>query len=173
MIGGLLLGVGLGFIGSMLAGEDETWDRPQVHKRLYPGDILCVKRWGNLYRHYGVYAGHGKVIHYAGTHGDWSGDRSVREVPLKDFMRDAEQYMICAFPVHCDVPGYHLFSKKETVQRACSRLGEHEYDLIFNNCEHFAIWCRTNVAESKQTKRVEDAMQGVLDYLDELNAKLE
>ena len=57
--------------------------------------------------------------------------------------------------------------------RACSRLGEHEYDLIFNNCEHFAIWCRTNVAESKQTKRVEDAMQGVLDYLDELNARLE
>ena len=33
------------------------------------------------------------MIHYAGTHGDWSGERSVREVPLKDFMRDVLDYL--------------------------------------------------------------------------------
>lgn len=173
MIGGLLLGIGIGFIGLFVASENDRQDRPEIHKRLYPGDILCVERWGNLYRHYGVYIGHGKVIHYAGTGGDWSGELSVREVPMKDFVRDANRYMICDFPKECDVPDYHLYSKKETVRRAYSRLGECDYDLLRNNCEHFAIWCRTNVSESRQVSRVEDAMQGVLDFLDELNEKLE
>lgn len=172
MIGGLLLGLGIGFIGSVFLEENDTNGRPVLCKRIYPGDILCVKRWGNLYRHYGVYVGHGKVVHYAGTGGDWNGVQTVREVSLKNFVKDSGYYRICAFPEYCNVPGYHLYSKKETVQRAYSRLGEHRYDLISNNCEHFAIWCRTNVSESKQTKKIEDAMQSVLDFLDELNAKL-
>lgn len=26
-------------------------DYPESHKRLYPGDVLSVSRWGNLYEH--------------------------------------------------------------------------------------------------------------------------
>lgn len=32
--------------------EDQTAD-----KKLEPGDVLAVSRWGNLYEHYGVYIG--------------------------------------------------------------------------------------------------------------------
>jgi len=34
-----------------------------------------------------------------------------------------------------------LFSAKEVVRRARSRLGEDRYRLLTNNCEHFCEWC--------------------------------
>lgn len=49
---------------------------------------------------------------------------------------------------------YHLYTPEETIQRARSRLGETKYDLIFNNCEHFAIWCKTGIHESHQVDEV-------------------
>lgn len=30
-----------------------------------PGDVIYVKRMGDLYRHYAIYAGNKRVIHYA------------------------------------------------------------------------------------------------------------
>ena len=49
---------------------------------------------------------------------------------------------------------YHLFTPEETVERAKSRLGETKYNLALNNCEHFAIWCKTGISESYQVKAV-------------------
>ncbi|GEM_PF-2061563 len=58
---------------------------------------------------------------------------------------------------------YHLYSNEETVERAkmVARLHERgdgsliipEYNLLMNNCEHFAIWCKTGVHESRQVDR--------------------
>ena len=31
---------------------------------------------------------------------------------------------------------------KEIVERAMSRLGEHHYNIMETNCEHFASWAR-------------------------------
>ena len=45
---------------------------------------------------------------------------------------------------------YHLYSPEETVQRAKSKIGERRYNLVFNNCEHFAVWCKTGLSESRQ-----------------------
>lgn len=52
---------------------------------------------------------------------------------------------------------YHLYSAEETVKRAESKIGETKYNLAFNNCEHFAIWCKTGLHESKQVERVLEA----------------
>ncbi|SEM38990.1 Lecithin retinol acyltransferase [Butyrivibrio sp. ob235] len=49
-----------------------------------------------------------------------------------------------------NLKGYHLYSAQETVERAKSRLGEDKYNLAFNNCEHFALWCKTGIKESSQ-----------------------
>lgn len=49
---------------------------------------------------------------------------------------------------------YRIFSDKETVERAMSRLGEDKYNLVTNNCEHFAIWCKTGLSESMLVKQV-------------------
>jgi len=48
----------------------------------------------------------------------------------------------------------HIYSPEETVTRARSRLGEKEYSLLLNNCEHFAIWCKTGLHKSYQIENV-------------------
>ncbi len=53
---------------------------------------------------------------------------------------------------------YKRYSADEIVSRARSRLGEDSYSLVFNNCEHFAIWCATNVKESQQIQRLLDVI---------------
>jgi hypothetical protein len=45
---------------------------------------------------------------------------------------------------------FKVYSAEETVRRARSRLGERKYNLVFNNCEHFALWCKTGIAKSSQ-----------------------
>ena len=47
-----------------------------------------------------------------------------------------------------------LYSPDETVSRARSRLGEKKYDLLLNNCEHFAIWCKTGLSKSYQIEKL-------------------
>ena len=47
-----------------------------------------------------------------------------------------------------------LFSAAETVKRARSRIGEHGYNLLLNNCEHFAVWCKTGVEKSDQVEEI-------------------
>jgi hypothetical protein len=55
---------------------------------------------------------------------------------------------------------YHLYSPKETVERARSRVGENSYNLVTNNCEHFAIWCKTGISESHQVNKVLESLKG-------------
>lgn len=33
------------------------------------------------------------------------------------------------------------------------RLGEERYNLMLNNCEHFAVWCKTGQHRSSQVDR--------------------
>ncbi|NKE45708.1 hypothetical protein HB662_13035 [Roseomonas frigidaquae] len=40
---------------------------------------------------------------------------------------------------------------KESVRRAESNIGRSSYDLLQDNCQHFAIWCRTGIADSGQS----------------------
>lgn len=51
---------------------------------------------------------------------------------------------------------FKYFSNEETIKRAKSRLGENQYSLYSNNCEHFAIWCRTGISDSQQVNKVLD-----------------
>ena len=44
-----------------------------------------------------------------------------------------------------------MLSRDEIVTRAKSKLGEDKYNVVFNNCEHFAHWCCTGTSWSNQT----------------------
>jgi len=109
------------------------------------GDILVCDRF--FYKHYGIYAGNGRVIHYANKNGDFGADVRVRETSLNKFVNGGK----CALLPPME--GYvktKQFSPEETVNRARSRLGEKEYNLLFNNCEHFALWCKYGTSKSVQ-----------------------
>lgn len=47
-----------------------------------------------------------------------------------------------------------IYSPEETVKRARSRLGEKNYNLLLNNCEHFVIWCKTGLSKSYQIEKL-------------------
>ena len=119
---------------------------------LLPGDILCVKRKRDCYRHFGVYIGRGRVVHYAATHGDFDKheDATVHISSLDGFLRKEKTFYRVEIR---EGKGYTIFSPEKTVERALSRLGEHSYSILTNNCEHFALWCRTGISESCQVEK--------------------
>ena len=41
-------------------------------------------------------------------------------------------------------------SKEEIVRNALARIGRIGYNLLFENCEHFASWCRYGLSKSEQ-----------------------
>lgn len=47
-----------------------------------------------------------------------------------------------------------LYSPKETIKRAKSRLGEEKYNILTNNCEHFVVWCKTGITNSDQVRSI-------------------
>jgi len=115
---------------------------------LKPGDIILSDRV--FYKHYGVYAGKGRVIHYASSKGDFGLYSCVRETSVEQFANGRE-CRIVPFEGNNYKTGH--FSREETVRRACSRLGEKRYNLVFNNCEHFALWCKTGKNRSAQVEK--------------------
>ena len=104
------------------------------------GDHIYVRRLG--YTHHGIDVGDGQVVHYTGEVGQKS-DASVCRTSLGDFSRGAETKT--RVYGECD-------SIDETIKRAESRLNEDSYNLVFNNCEHFATWCKTGEHKSEQVK---------------------
>jgi len=139
------------------------------------GDVIGVDR--GLYQHYGVYVSKDCVIEYGSESGDFGGEIRVQEVSLEKFLAPQKEFFICTFPeldpretadadsaewlqffnsLRRTIKGerYHLYTPEETVQRARSKLGETQYNLVLHNCEHFAIWCKTGVSESSQVNRV-------------------
>lgn len=117
------------------------------------------------------------MIHYAAENGEFSGRITIHEASFSDFRSGDLFVYVLDFPEESGFPkkraffgeddneeinlfefirkqGYHLYSPEETVDRAKSRLGEEKYSLPFNNCEHFAIWCKTGVNESRQFNKL-------------------
>lgn len=117
------------------------------------GDHLFVYCGG--YSHHGIDCGDGNVIHFDATpvrkivseaHGDDA--PCIRQTTLEEFARGKPTYLRT----------YHLSDDPEiTVARAKSRLGDQGYALFDNNCEHFAVWCKTGCSQSTQVDAVVDA----------------
>lgn len=208
---------------SALLNSEQTVNRvflngDQFHQ-LKPGDIIGVKRFYVIcpFVHYGVYAGDGKVIHYAPK--DWNGDDSfacldaksckaalkraweyeynitssdipenvigilnklkriadvisenvanaqecsVHEAPFSEFLgqfmgKATEKFFVLrAEDENSESVGTgDVFSAEKTLMRARQRIGEASYRLTSNNCEHFAMWCRTGVSTSHQADTIE------------------
>lgn len=121
------------------------------------GDVIGVQRLG--YTHYGIYASEEAVIHYVGNQNETDMDAMVRETSLVTFLRGDEDWFVLDLDeratdnvaaLHGDYEMVETYSPDETVRRARSRLGESRYNLLWNNCEHFALWCKTGREESDQ-----------------------
>jgi Lecithin retinol acyltransferase len=96
--------------------------------------------------HDGIYLGDGLVIHMTGGTPD-RGKAGAR------VQIDSVERFAAGRPV--TVRRYHgTRDPDEIIARAMSQLGEGNYNLIFNNCQHFARWCTTGDHESEQVRSV-------------------
>ena len=129
------------------------------------------------YNHYGVYAGNNEVIHFVKGKG-------IQQAPLEKFLdcsRSTSDFQVKHFPqskkaleimlknrnlnssdIANTLNDYHFYSAKETLQRAksCIDSPDWSYSLMGNNCEHFAVWCKTGIKYSAQVENFWDILLG-------------
>jgi len=120
-------------VGSQIAGLRQGILSPGMH--------LVTSRLG--YVHHGIYVGRGMVVHYAGLC-QLLHSGPVEEVTLSRFSMGRAVRVV--------EHGESKYSPQDIVLRARSRLGENEYHVLRNNCEHFCNWCISGCARSTQVE---------------------
>ena len=103
------------------------------------GAHIVTRRHG--YTHHGIYAGAGKVVHYAGL------SRGLRRGPVEENSRST---FADGYPVSIASGVPPKFEGREVARRARSRIGEDNYRILTNNCEHFCEWCLRGQPRSYQ-----------------------
>lgn len=123
------------------------------------GDVLEVVR--GLYSHYGVYAGDGKVIHFTADDGSGHSETDpnnadIIETDLSVFQKGGH--------INVDNQEEAKYSRDEIVSRARALIGTQKgnYDLVTNNCEHFAKYCKTGSKISDQVDEVRTVVPPVV-----------
>ena len=102
------------------------------------GDHLVVQF--GPYTHHGIDLGDGTVIHYGqGLH-----NKANARVEVVDWAEFCGSQPVRVREDRAEFPA------EEVIERAESRLGEADYDVLENNCEHFVNWCRRGSADSRQ-----------------------
>ena len=104
--------------------------------------IYVVRALG--YTHHGIDCGDDTVIHFTGEPGK-KVDASVARTSIADFALDSIVHLR-EYSSRAD--------DSVVVSRAESKLGSREYNLVTNNCEHFANWCCTGRTASQQVRLV-------------------
>lgn len=93
------------------------------------------------YTHHGIDCGDGTAIHYIGE----TLQGVISRTSIDSFTSGKEVF----------AHKYDIYDSSDIViKRAESRLNEDKYNLLFNNCEHFAAWCKTGKHDSEQVTRV-------------------
>ena len=112
--------------------------------RMGRGDHIYVMRRGG-YTHHGIDCGDRTVIHFSGEPGSAKLAACIVRSTMHDFLQDGD----------LKVRKYGRRDDAETtVNRAESKLGATGYQLVTNNCEHFATWCCTGKSASRQVRGV-------------------
>ncbi len=117
---------------------------------LKAGDMIRVSV-GSVY-HYGIFVGEDEVIQFGPP-------------PTAQAMKDCGDFRVMASDIHAFCGGVIVevavpetraerrrFSARKTVKRARAAMGNTGYDIIRNNCEHFAYECVYGVKHSTQAE---------------------
>ncbi|KAL5568472.1 hypothetical protein UlMin_025047 [Ulmus minor] len=148
---------------------------------LNEGDHIFCHRMAHIYSHHGIYVGDDRVIHFRRTEDSTSSrsqackicgfqpktQRGVVKSCLDCFRKGHRLHRLHRFEYNvssrvckknkagtcsttsCDPPD--IVVRRATKMLNNGQLGFGEYDLMKNNCEHFARFCKTGVSKSLQS----------------------
>jgi len=114
---------------------------------LKPADAIVVKKIGiGLLKHYiiylGVFGGHHRFMaNYT---------KGIQIISFEELGKFLNQYS----PVQLNRFKGNAFEREEALERAWSRRGEREYDLILNNCEHYKNFVHYGYQKSDQVENL-------------------
>ena len=120
-------------------------------KSPFVGEHLISPRGG--YAHHGIGDDQGGVLHYAGFSEAPSGAPVVRGT-FQEFSQGNKVFV--------QPHKIRKYSLLDSVKRGEQRLGEANYDLPSNNCEHFVNWCIDGKVKSRQVEKVATYITGVI-----------
>uniref|UniRef100_A0A7S1EQX8 LRAT domain-containing protein n=2 Tax=Timspurckia oligopyrenoides TaxID=708627 RepID=A0A7S1EQX8_9RHOD len=96
--------------------------------------------------HHGIDCGDGTVIHYIGIDGVKSmTNGSIGRTCFEEFQFDSPRIHVVQYNESEVLP------VEQVIQRAESRIGHNEYNLLRDNCESFSRWCKTGQETSYQS----------------------
>ncbi|XP_077984152.1 uncharacterized protein LOC144438841 [Glandiceps talaboti] len=146
---------------------------------LVPGDHIYVWRALYSYSHHGIYMGKTDgvrmVIHFDGSPGEPKSKESarIRRSRLSEFQETntIRRYEYGASQIECSLKrrGTCCLVESDSAEtvlqraRACYDRGlpmDGEYNLLFNNCEHFCLYCK--LGPNYKTLQKYDQTQKVL-----------
>ncbi|MGN1103274.1 MAG: lecithin retinol acyltransferase family protein [Candidatus Coproplasma sp.] len=133
------------------------------------GDMIRVKI-GNIY-HYGVYVSDGEVIQFGLAP---SARLSVKDCDVEVCASDVDGFLQGGFLETAVLDKRELkarIPREITVRKARSRIGEKGYNMLYNNCEHFAYECVMGEKKCTQADAVR-AMFHNLPIVDVYTAKI-
>jgi hypothetical protein len=128
-----------------------------------PGDLVIFKRPLG-YKHYAVNVGKGYIVHVTAPEdvtsaGAVSASGSlccssnfdlavIKKERYSDLVRPNDRVVVEDDTVTWK--GKSALPAFEIIKRALSKIGERGYNLLLQNCEHFARWCRYGEEKSDQ-----------------------
>ena len=112
---------------------------------MHKGQHLFIKKASGSYTHHGLGICDNKVIHYSGLANDLKTSGVIEELTLEEFAQGKE--------IHIKPHPDREYQADEAVIRAYLRLGEEQYHILHNNCEHFVEWCISGKHQSRQSQR--------------------
>ncbi len=127
--------------------EDEIW----IKRDPKPADHIKVSR--GLYTHHGIFVGYNEVIHFASKEDSddiLGNNNEVISTSLDKFLRNG----ILEIKEYTDEELEDLYPVNDIISYARHCVGDDGYNLIFNNCEHFANSCTLGRHRSKQVEKV-------------------
>ncbi len=134
--------------------QNELPSNEELYNKYNIGDHLKVKRFGGIYSHHGIYLGDAKVVHLTGgikqgipVLSGGNGSASIQIDDIKVFENGDKSIVV------------NKFAKKDKKNiedlLICveSKLGDNiPYNIILNNCEHFANELSIKTRKSQQVK---------------------
>jgi len=117
-----------------------------------------IRVFANPIWHHGIYIGDHRVIHLSGGQEGKSFSRKkracVQEADLKDFCGEEDLEIVRYANIMGEIHVYPDGDDINAVNLAKKFLGRGNYKVATNNCEHFAIYCKTKIWHSTQVQDV-------------------